>query len=138
MRRTVLQKYYSIDPFVMRHRQITGLMMKTELKQTEWKIKWSEWTFLGGDTSGDGNNFASFAKMFDDFANLLIVFASFSTFSDVSRPVWTCLDLFGFVSMHLDASGCIRMRSDAFGHFRRISKNKPKILVSAYFEMFSR
>ena len=40
---------------------------------------------------------------FDVFAIFFANFASFSKFSDVFRPVWTPLDLFG----------CIRIRSDA-------------------------
>ena len=86
---------------------------------------------------GDGDNFASFANIFDVFAKFFHVFASFSKFSDVFGPVWTCLDVFGYVRMHSDASGRVRMRSDAFGKFWKFSKkNVPKILVFASFERF--
>ena len=72
--------------------------------------------------SGDGNNFASFAKKkgFEVFCDAL---ASFSRFSDVFGPVWTCSDLFGCVRMHSDASGRVRMRLDASGKISIFSQN---------------
>ena len=59
--------------------------------------------------------------------NFFDVFASFWKFSDLLRPV----------RIHSDAFGCVWMRSDAFGHFPKISENfDEKIDFSAFSSVF--
>ena len=66
---------------------------------------------------------ASSRKFFEVFRKFFEVFASFLKFSGQFGPVWTCLDLFGCVRMHSDASGCVRVRLEIF---KKIDRNDPK------------
>ena len=55
--------------------------------------------------------FQKFSRSFRKF------FASFRKFFEVFGIAGTCPDLFGYVQMGLDASGCIRKHSDSCGKF---------------------
>ena len=63
--------------------------------------------------TGDGRNFASFAK-FSMFSQ------RFWTFSLVFRSLWRCSDQFGPVRIRSDAFRCAWVPWDALGRFRKI------------------
>ena len=48
------------------------------------------------------------------FLIISLVFQCSGKFFEVFRPVWTSLDLFGYVRMRLDASGCVWVRLEIF------------------------
>ena len=73
--------------------------------------------------------FQNFSRSFRKF------FASFRKFFEGFGLALTCWDLLGSARMHSDASGCVRMRPDAFG---KISENLIRKSVFAIFAAFWR
>ena len=70
------------------------------------------------------NFFQNFSRSFRKF------FASFRKFFEGFGLALTCWDLLGSARMHSDASGCVRMRPDAFG------KNSENLIRKSVFCSF--
>ena len=116
----VFQKFWKTFDFFL---EIRGKQSISHTVRTPWHVRnienYAMSKFQPPTTLGDPQNvekakrkfLKDFADFFENFTRLFNVFARFSKYSGVFRPVWMRSDLLGCMRTHSDAFGIVRTHS---------------------------